>query len=327
MISVGRQRVTPVARMRSSASRTRSARQRRRVEIDAAEAVHLQVEEARQLDPHAGRFPRIGAARSTGGRAAPPTRDRDRASCAGASAGSTPAPSARSAPSTRRLAPPPPCARRARCRGSRAPRGSGGPTSRSPAPGTSSTDANQPSPTCWRRHASSSVTTRYGSLGLEVGRRIVEREVAVLADADERDVDRRGRQLPPDARRRRRAASRLAVEQVITRDARSCGSAARAGSCGSWPDGRSAGPTYSSRWNSSTRGQSMPGAARERVEKVELRLRRSRRRCARAGWRSMPLAQRRRRMPRRGPAHRPAIAEGFNPHHIPTSSAPASGGS
>jgi hypothetical protein len=55
--------------------------------------------------------------------------------------------------------------------------------------GMSAIDGNQPSPTCWRRHASSSVTTMNGSV-VEVGRRVVEREVAVLADADERHVDR-----------------------------------------------------------------------------------------------------------------------------------------
>ena len=53
VISVGRQRVTPVARMRSSAAADAIGGQAGTVEIDAGEPVHLQIEQSRQLDrPH-----------------------------------------------------------------------------------------------------------------------------------------------------------------------------------------------------------------------------------------------------------------------------------
>ena len=70
--------------------------------------------------------------------------------------------------------------------------------------GTSSRLENQPSPTCCCRQRWSSSTTMYGAVGLEIGRRIVEGEVRVLADADERDVDRL---LAAGARPRRRRRS------------------------------------------------------------------------------------------------------------------------
>src|SRR5207245_7917523 len=55
-------------------------------------------------------------------------------------------------------------------------------------------------------------------VGLEIGGRIVEGEVAVLADADERDVDRRGCELASDlAGDARRVV--LAVEPMRARDA------------------------------------------------------------------------------------------------------------
>ena len=52
---------------------------------------------------------------------------------------------------------------------------------------------------------------------VEVGRRIVEGEVAVLADADERDVDGRGRDLVarPSGRRSRDPARRRAGARVV----------------------------------------------------------------------------------------------------------------
>ena len=58
-MSVGRQRVTPVARIRSSASLDAIGRQVGRVEIDAAEAVDLQVEQPRQLESHDWSLSRI----------------------------------------------------------------------------------------------------------------------------------------------------------------------------------------------------------------------------------------------------------------------------
>ena len=54
--------------------------------------------------------------------------------------------------------------------------------------------------------------------GVEIRGRIVEREVAVLADADERDVDRRLRELAADARRRVERIP-LGIEQVVVANA------------------------------------------------------------------------------------------------------------
>ena len=59
--------------------------------------------------------------------------------------------------------PPSPCGRRARRRGSRAPSGSGGSTSRSRGAARRRGSRTSPRPSCCRRHASSSSTTRYGS--------------------------------------------------------------------------------------------------------------------------------------------------------------------
>ena len=49
-MSVGRKRVTPVFPIAATACSTRSGGERRVAEVDAGEAVHLQVEEARELD-------------------------------------------------------------------------------------------------------------------------------------------------------------------------------------------------------------------------------------------------------------------------------------
>ncbi len=73
--------------------------------------------------------------------------------------------------------------------------------------GTSAIEANQPSPTCCRRQASSSVTIRYGWSVVEIGGRIVEGQMAVLADADEGDIDRAPRRSRGRPARRRAAAS------------------------------------------------------------------------------------------------------------------------
>jgi hypothetical protein len=85
--------------------------------------------------------------------------------------------------------------------------------------GTSSIDANQPSPTCCRRQAASSVTIKYGLVRREVGGRIVEREVAVFADADKRDVDGALGDRASRAIGHRRGVP-FAVEQVVPRETR-----------------------------------------------------------------------------------------------------------
>ncbi len=55
--------------------------------------------------------------------------------------------------------------------------------------GTSESDAKHPSETCWRRQASSSSTTRTSDESSKShDRRIDEREVAVLADAQDRET-------------------------------------------------------------------------------------------------------------------------------------------
>ena len=108
-------------------------------------------------------------------------------------------------------------------------------------------------------------------LGLEVGRRVVEGEVAVLADAHEGHVDRgAGRGARPRAGTRRPgpARRRPGSGRPAGGPARR---SARAGSGGSWRGGCRARPTYSSRWNISTRAQSTPGRRGERVEELELR--------------------------------------------------------
>ena len=84
--------------------------------------------------------------------------------------------------------------------------------------GTSSIVSNQPSPTCCRRHASSRVDDEIRLARVEVGRRIVEGEMAVLADADERHIDRRRRDLMAD-RLADDLGILLAVEQVRGGDA------------------------------------------------------------------------------------------------------------
>ena len=55
-MSVGRQRVTPVARIRLEREVDAIGRQVRRVEVDSAEAVDLKVEQPRQLDSHVVSF-------------------------------------------------------------------------------------------------------------------------------------------------------------------------------------------------------------------------------------------------------------------------------
>ena len=62
------------------------------------------------------------------------------------------------------------------------------------------------------------MTTRYGSVGLEIGRRIVEGEVRVLADADEGDVDGRALDRLADGAAHRVEIT-VAVERVKRRDA------------------------------------------------------------------------------------------------------------
>ena len=89
-------------------------------------------------------------------------RDRDTPWCRRASAGSTPGAIGETVAFETGLDGLAPSARRARRRGSRATSGSERTDIEIACDGTSSTDANQPSPTCCRRHASSSVTTRYG---------------------------------------------------------------------------------------------------------------------------------------------------------------------
>ena len=80
--------------------------------------------------------------------------------------------------------------------------------------GTSRRLANQPSPICCFRQASSRVTTRYGSCGLEVGGGIVEGQVAVLADTHEGHVDRmRGQELA-HPKRLRRGIGRVSLDEV-----------------------------------------------------------------------------------------------------------------
>ena len=102
----------------------------------------------------AGPFPSRGAR---------PRARRGTPSCADAAAGSTP--DAAGSPALRgNRARPAPCARRARCRGSRRDVRIWRIDIEIARRGTSSRRGNQPSPSCWRRQASSSDTTRYGSL-------------------------------------------------------------------------------------------------------------------------------------------------------------------
>ena len=103
---------------------------------------------------------------------------------------------------------------------------------------------------------------------VEVGDvRIVEREVAVLADADQREVDPAVGEQRAVARASA-AAVRTACRRRAARPARGgrgtrCG---RRATCRTPARGRAAGPTYSSRWNASTRDQSMPSASRARED-------------------------------------------------------------
>ena len=155
------------------------------------------------------RSPPLAARFEQRGRVAVEVERRARVASAGSTRGAAGSPRP---PGSR--ARPAPCARRARCRGSRATSGSGGSTSRSRAAARRRGVANQPSPSCWRRQASSSVDHQVGLLGLEVGGRIVEGEVAVLADAHEGDVDGAAREERAHARGLRRRVGGVALDEV-----------------------------------------------------------------------------------------------------------------
>ena len=126
----GQQRVTPYAPHPLERQADAIGRQVRRVEVDAGEAVGLEIEEPRERDPHDWSRSRHGAT-SRGLQLRQPTPGRGTPSSRHASAESTPARAA--TPHLRgRRGPPRLCARPARCRESCAPSESGAPTSRSP---------------------------------------------------------------------------------------------------------------------------------------------------------------------------------------------------
>ena len=83
--------------------------------------------------------------------------------------------------------------------------------------GTCSILANQASPTCCWRHASSRFTMMYG-LPSQIRGRIVECDVTVLSNPKKRDIDGCGCQLLPGIFHASRRIGRIAIEQVITRD-------------------------------------------------------------------------------------------------------------
>ena len=108
--------------------------------------------------------------------------------------------------------------------------------------GTSASLAKWPSLTCWRRQASSRVTTLTSARVVEVGHRgVVEGQVPVLADAQAAQVERvapqqSGVALALVVRRGQ------AVEVVGGPRGGSAPRSARGSSAGSWPDGRARSP-------------------------------------------------------------------------------------
>ena len=139
--------------------------------------------------------------------------------------------------------------------------------------GTAATSGKWPSPTCWRRHASSSATTFTSSGVGEVGDgRVVEREVAVLADPEAAEVERVVASSSGVAAAFGVGVRRVAVDEVERTDrdplddplAHVAGEAR--GVVGS--DARRTRPCGTRR----PRDQSTPASGDERVEERELRV-------------------------------------------------------